>query len=86
MKRLIRAARYVFGEVRGHLKGHLNLQELVKVVLIALAHGATVHAVLSAIAGDLGNIVAPADLSVAVATLTLIAEIRRRLGEGADPR
>jgi hypothetical protein len=73
----------VFEAVPGSLKAHLNVEELARIAVTALAAGGGVFGVLQAVVQSAGTIFpAPADASLAVSVLTTILEVHRRLGHG----
>jgi hypothetical protein len=72
-----------FAEVPGAIKGHLNIVELIRIAVMALAAGGGIFGLLQAIELNVGQIFpAPADAGLASAVLTLLLEVLRRLGQG----
>jgi hypothetical protein len=71
------------GQAEQSLQGHLNVSELLRVVVTALLTGAGTLGVLSAIQAAAGTVFPqPADAALAVSVLTAIADVVRRLGQG----
>lgn len=70
--------------VPGALKGHLNTEEIGRIV-VATAVTAGVSAIPGALLASVGSIVAPGDVALATALVTLGTEAYRRLGHGALP-
>jgi len=72
--------------VPNSIRGHLNSEELIRAVIVALTSGGGVFGLLNAIAYRAGEIFpSPADAALAVAVFSLITESRRRLDHGVDP-
>jgi hypothetical protein len=75
-----------FQEPPGALRDHLNIDELVRVVTVAVTAGGGLYGLLELLVVYAGTIFpAPADAGLAAAVLTLILESRRRLRQGATP-
>ena len=73
-----------FAEVPGSIQGHLNSEELVRVVVAGLSAGGGVLGCLEMIRSDAGVLFpAPNDAALATAVITVILEVRRRLTHGA---
>lgn len=73
-----------FGPVRDSVSGHLNVEELVRVVVVALAATGTVTGIKAEVTGHLSTILAPADLPLGTALFALIFETLRRLAHGRE--
>jgi hypothetical protein len=73
-----------FAAVPGSIQGHLNSEELVRVLVTGLSAGGGVLGLLELIRADVGVLFpAPNDAALASAVLTILIEIRRRLTHGA---
>lgn len=85
IRRVIDRLRRFFAEVPGSIQGHLNSEELVRVVVTGLSAGGGALGFLELIRADAGVLFpAPNDAALATAVLTVILEVRRRLTHGAD--
>ena len=73
-----------FGPVRDSIKGHVNLTELTRAILVGFAAGGTASELFAAIGQALPSIVSAEDLSLATAAFVIVAEVHRRLGHGED--
>jgi hypothetical protein len=72
-----------FAAVPGSIKGHLNTEELVRVLMTGLSAGGGVLGLLELLRADVGVLFpAPNDAALAATVLTLLLEIRRRLTHG----
>jgi len=75
-------ARFI-GPVPGAIAKHLNVQELVRIVVTTITSTGSAAAILPALLAHVGLFVAAPDVAFASALLTVIVEIVRRLGHGA---
>lgn len=90
MKRLRSSWRKLFdrvisfwAEVPGSVKSHLNIEELSRITIAALAAGGGFYGLSQAIMQNLGTIIpAPGDAALAALFMTTIIESFRRLGQG----
>jgi hypothetical protein len=74
------------GPAANSIKGHLNIAELVKVAISAVAAGGGVMGILNAALPAIGLIFPlPQDAALASMILTAIGEVIRRLSHGTPP-
>lgn len=74
------------GPATNSIKGHLNIAELIKVGITAVASGGGVLGILQAALPAIGLIFPlPQDAALASMILTAIGEVIRRLSHGASP-
>ncbi len=74
------------GPAANSIKGHLNVVELIKVAISAVASGGGVLGILQAALPAIGLIFPlPQDAALAAAVLTAIGEVIRRLSHGGPP-
>lgn len=75
-----------FAPASGSLKNHLNVSELVRVLITSVLSGGGVLGFLGALLPSLGLIFPiPQDAALATGVLTAVSEIIRRLSHGAAP-
>lgn len=82
MDKLVALIKSLLAEAPGALAGHLNVAEIQRIVLTTLLSSGGVAAILPALLASIGTIVAPQDVALATAAVTIVAEVRRRLGQG----
>lgn len=81
---LARLKKY-FAEVPGSIRGFLNVNELVRVLMTSIVSGGGVLAVLQALAASAGTIFPAAqDAALAALLLTSLLEVTRRLQQGVS--
>lgn len=79
------AARRFFAAAPCSLKNHLNIQELSRITVTAMTAGGGAFAVIQAFVANAQTIFPAApDAALAVAVMTSILEIHRRLGQGTE--
>lgn len=66
----------------GALAGHLNLAEIQRIAFTTLLSSGSVAAIVPALLGAVGTVVAPQDVALATAVITIVSEVRRRLDHG----
>jgi hypothetical protein len=64
------------------LRGHLNLTELVRIVVATVLAGGGAYEVVRSLAANIAQWVAPGDVGLATAAFVLIIEVWRRLNHG----
>jgi hypothetical protein len=83
IRALIRSIQVFWRAAEGSLKDHLNVQELTRIAVTALAAGGGVFGLLDTIVHEAGVVFpSPGDAAVAAVVLTVILEGRRRLSHG----
>lgn len=74
------------GPAVGSIKGHLNIEELLKTLVTAVLAGGGILGVLTALIPVIGVIVPnAADAALATGVLTVIVDVVRRLQHGTAP-
>jgi hypothetical protein len=82
---IFRRIRDFFTAVEGSLKNHLNIEELARIALTALAAGGGVFGLLEALMKQAGVVFPSAsDAALAAIVMTVILEGHRRLGQGEE--
>lgn len=71
------------GAVPGAIAGHLNLAEVQRIAVATLLSGAGVAAIVPALLASVGTVIAPQDVAMVTAAITLVSEVRRRLPHGS---
>lgn len=69
-------------EAPGAIREHLNVPEIQRVALTAFLGGGA-GAIVPALLSSVVTLVAPQDAALAAALVTLVFDVRRRLGQGA---
>lgn len=83
MPKVLSAVGKFFAAAPGAIRGHLNVQEAVRVAVVALLAGGGAWGVLAAELVHLPELVTPADAGMATAVAGLVVEAVRRFGHGA---
>lgn len=79
---IIRSILSFLGTAPDALKGHLNVNELVRIVVTTGLATGSAYEVFKALAGSIDTWVAPGDVGLATAVCVLVLEVWRRLGQG----
>lgn len=85
MPPILKSVGKFFAAAPGAIRGHLNVNEAVRVAVVALLAGGGAWGVLAAELVHLPELVTPADAGVAAAAAALVSEAIRRFGHGAAP-
>lgn len=81
---VVRHVAAFFGEVPGAVSGHLNVNELFRVVLVAVFAGGGTFEILNAVWGDLSTILVDSrDAALASAAIAFAVEACRRFSQGS---
>jgi len=76
------AVKRFLGPVPGSIVKHLNAGEIARIAATAAVTGG-VSTVVPALVASIGLVVAPQDVALATAAVTVISETYRRLGHGS---
>ena len=82
MKALLAYVLAYLGPVDRAIRDHLNVREIVRIIIVTIVAGGGTAGVVSAVKDDLPAIVQPGDVVLAASVLTVIEEVRRRLNHG----
>ena len=79
---IIRSILSFLGTAPDALKGHLNVNELVRIVVTTGLATGSAYEVFKALAGSIDTWVAPGDVGLVTAVCVLVIEVWRRLRQG----
>lgn len=79
---IVRAVLNFLGEVPGAIRDHLNIGEIVRIVVASSLAGGGVYEAVRALAESIPQWVAPGDVGLVTAVFVLVIEVWRRLRQG----
>jgi hypothetical protein len=84
MAKLATVLKWLVATAPGAIAGHLNVSEIQRIAFATLLSSGSLAAIVPALLASIGTVVAPQDVALATALITLYTEVRRRLNHGAQ--